>query len=285
MVKKSGKYFEKKTAEVLKNLRPNEKVHPNVKLLGKLSKKKRQIDVLVEPADFDIIIFECKDHKRPIDLDKFGVFTGILEDINVKKAAMVSNSPYTDGVKNLAAAKNIDLLHLIDSGDPNIQTHLTAPVLLTDSKLKNFQMSFETTAAFTEPMSTDPVIRGPHFTGQGRDYIKYLWNDTEFLSEETGTFEFTLKDVGVIGVNGNPIHMDKITFIYDVVKEHYIGDLKIIDTQGIYNVKEGSFQTKSLKTEPLNAYDVEKVWKMIPEEEAQKIKISMGFVVKSILST
>lgn len=283
MIKKSGEYFEKKTAGVLQKLRPNEKVQHNVKLLGKLSKKDRQIDVLVEPSDFDLLIFECKDHARPIDLDTFSVFTGILEDIGAKKAAMVSNSSYTDGVKNLATAKNIDLLHLIDTGDPQIRTYLKAPVLLIDSKLKSFQMSFETTTAFTEGMSPDPVIQGQHFTGQGRDYIKHLWNNTELLSEESGNFEFVLENVTVLSVNGNPIHMDKIRFIYDVAKEHYLGDLEIINTQGIYNVKDSSFQTKSLETAPLNAYEVEKVWKLVPEEEANIAKVAMGFGCKSVL--
>ncbi len=283
MVKKSGKYFEKKTAGLLQKLRPNEKVQHNVKLLGKLSKKNRQIDVLVEPTDFDILIFECKDHKRPIDLDTFGIFTGMLEDVGAKKAAMVSNSPYTEGVRNLANAKNIDLLHLIDTGDPKIRTYLKAPVLLIDSKLKSFQMSFQTTAAFAEGMPTDPVIQGSHFVGQGRDYIKHLWNNTELLLEETGDFEFVMENISVLSVNGNPIHMDKVVFIYNVVKEHYIGDIEIINTQGIYNVKEGSFQTKSLETAPLNAYEVEQVWKFVPEEEAKIAKVAMGFGCKSVL--
>src|SRR3990167_8231141 len=102
---KSGKYYEKKTAELLQKLRPQERVQSNIKLLGKLSKKNRQIDVLVEPKDFDLLIFECKDRGRPVDLDVFGVFTSLLDDVKVDKAAMVSNSPYSEGVQNLANAK------------------------------------------------------------------------------------------------------------------------------------------------------------------------------------
>ena len=282
-MKKTGKYFEKKTVDLIKKLQPNNKVHHNIKLMGKLSKKKRQIDVFVEPNEFDFLIFECKDHNRPIDLDTFGIFHSLLEDVGGEKAAMVSNSPYSEGVQNLAEAKNIDLLHIIDSGDPKIRTFLKAPVLLIDSKLKNFQMGFQTTSAFTEGLPFDPIIQGQHFTGTGKDYIKHLWNNTDLLSEETGSFEFVLENVSVLSVRGNPIHMDKITLRYGVAKEHYLGELEIINTEGIYNVKERSFQTKSLETEPLNAYEVEKVWKMIPEEEAKNMKVSMGVGCKSIL--
>lgn len=282
-MKKSGKYFEEKTAQVVQSLRPQEKVQHNVKLLGKLSKKKRQIDVIVEPSEFDFLIFECKDHTRPIDLDTFGVFTSLLEDVGSPKAAMVSNSPYTEGVQNFAASKKIDLLHIIDTGDTKIKTQLRAPVLLIDSKLKSFQMRFETTAAFSESFPYDPIIQGTHFIGQGRFYIKHLWNNTELLSEETGTFEFVLENASILSIKGNPIPMDRITFTYEVVKEHYTGDLEIINTQGIYNVKENSYQTRSLETEPLNAYEVEKIWRIISEEEAKNVTVAMGVGCKSML--
>ena len=280
---KSGKYYEKKTAELLQKLRPQERVQSNIKLLGKLSKKNRQIDVLVEPKDFDLLIFECKDRGRPVDLDVFGVFTSLLDDVKVDKAAMVSNSPYSEGVQNLANAKNIDLLHIIDTGDPKIRTHLKATVMLIDSKLKSFQMKFQTTAAFSDAFSYNPMIQGPDFVGDGRTYLKHLWNDTDALSEETGSFEFMIENASILGISGKPIPMDKITFLYSVSKEHYLGDLEIINTQGIYNVREGSYQTKSLETAPLVAYEAEKAWKLIPEKEAQQIKVSMGVVCKSML--
>lgn len=280
---KNGKYYEKKTAELLQKFRPNEKVQHNVKILGKLSKKNRQIDVLVEPSDFDLLIFECKDHGRPIDLDVFGVFTSLLEDINIDRAAMVSNSPYTDGVQNLAGAKNIDLLHIIDTSDPKMRTQLRASVLLIDSKLKSFQMGFQTTTSFSEAFPYDPIIQGPDFVGHGRDYLKHLWNETDKLSEETGGFEYVIQNASILSVNGNTIPMDKITFVYNVDKEHYLGDLEIINTQGIFNVKEGSYQTRSLETAPLVAYEAEKIWKKIPEEEARNVRVSVGVGCKSIL--
>ncbi len=284
-MKKVGEYYETKTAQLLQKLRPNEKVKANVKLFGKLSKQDRQIDVLVEPSDYSQLIFECKDRKRPIDLDVFGGLVSLLEDIKVEKAAMVSNSLYSDGVKNLAKAKNIDLLHIVDTNDSKIRTQLKATVLLIDSKINNsFQMDFESTATFSEAYPQDPVIKGPDFVGQGYKYLKHLWNNTDILSEETGSFKYLIENTSIFSIHGNLIPIDKITFRYSVRKEHYIGKIEIINTQGIYNVKECSYQTQLLKTAPITPYEAEKTWKLISEEEAKHVKTSIVVSCKSMLS-
>lgn len=278
---KTGKYFEKKTAKVLQKFNPELQVQHDVKIQGKLSNKLRQIDVLIEPSEFESLIFECKDHSRPVDLDTFGVFTSILDDIRREgKAAVVSNSPYSEGVRNMANAKGIDLLHIIDTEDPKIMTQLRASALLHDTKLKYMQFRFQTTANFSG-IPVNPTIEGPHYEGNPRDYLTYLWNETSLLKEDTGNHTFELKDAFLIDTSGSKIPFN-ITFNYGVEEEHYLGSLAIQNTQGIYNVQKGIYQTSSMETEPLNAYEVEKVWKKINDEEARKAKVSMGVGCKSM---
>lgn len=278
---KKGNYFEKKTANVLQKFNPELQVQHDVKILGKLSNKLRQIDVLIEPSEFENLIFECKDHNRPVDLDTFGVFTSILDDIGRSgKAAVVSNSPYTDGVKNMAKAKDIDLLHIVDTNDPQIRTQLMAPVLLHDTKLKNMQFSFQTTANFSG-IYGNPTIVGPHFEGDARSYLTHLWNTTELLKEITGDHEFELNDAYLITTDGTKVPF-KIIFRYGVEIEHYLGELVLQNTQGIYNIQKGSYQTSSLETEPLVAHEVENIWKKVTDEEASQAQVSMGFGCKSL---
>lgn len=278
---KTGKYFEKKTAKVLQKFNPELQVQHDVKILGKLSNKLRQIDVLIEPSEFESLIFECKDHTRAVDLDTFGVFTSILEDIGKGgKAAVVSNSPYSEGVRNMATAKGIDLLHIIDTNDQKIKTQLRAPALLHDTKLKYMQFGFQTTANFSG-ITANPIIVGPHFEGDPRNYLTYLWNETDLLEETTGDHKFLLNDAFLIDTSGSKIPF-QITFNYGVEKEHYLGDLSIQNTQGIYNVQKGTYQTSSMETEPLIAHEVEKVWKRITDQEAKQVSVSMGFGYKSL---
>ena len=278
---KTGKYFEKKTAKVLQKFNPELQVQHDVKILGKLSNKPRQIDVLIEPSEFETLIFECKDHARTVDLDTFGVFISILDDIRASgKAAVVSNSPYSEGVRNMATAKGIDLLHIIDTDDPKIRTQLRAPALLNDTKLKYMQFSFQTAANFSR-ITPSAIIVGPHFEGDPRGYLTYLWNETNLLEETTGDHSFELKNSFLIDTSGSKIPFD-ITFNYGVEEEHYLGDLAIQNTQGIYNVQKASYQTNSMETEPLIAHEVEKIWTKITDEEAKKVNVSMGIGCKSV---
>jgi len=278
---KKGTYFEKKTAGVLQKFNPELQVKHDVKILGKLSNKLRQIDVLIEPKEFEHLIFECKDHTRPVDLDTFGVFTSILEDIGGRgKAAVVSNSPYTVGVKNMAKAKDIDLLHIIDTDDPQIKTQLMASALLHDTKLKHMQFSFQTTAN-SSGIYANPRIVGPHFEGDARSYLTHLWNTTDLLKEITGDHEFELKDAYLMSIDGSKVPFN-IIFKYGVEIEHYFGELALQNTQGIYNIQNGSYQTRSLETEPLVAHEVENIWKKISDQEAEQAVVSMGFGCKSL---
>lgn len=280
-MQKSGKYFEKKTAQLLQKFNPGQEVQHDVKILGKLSNTLRQIDVLIEPNMFEYLIFECKDHSRSVNLDKFGVFISALEDIDINgKAAVVSNSPYSEGVKNMARAKKIDLLHIVDTKDPKIRTQLRAPALLNDTKLKYMQFGFQTTANFAG-ISANPVIVGPHYEGDPRSYLTYLWNETNLLNETTGDHTFELNDAFLIDTMGSKIPFC-ITFNYGVEEEHYLGDLAIQNTQGIYNVQKSTYQTNSMETEPLIAHEVEEVWRRITDQEAKKAVVSMGFGCKSI---
>lgn len=280
-MKNSGKYYEKKTAKMLQKFNPQLQVQDDVKILGKLSNTLRQIDVLIEPSKFENLIFECKDRTRPVDLDTFGVFVSILDDIGVNgKAAVVSNSPYSEGVRNMATSKGIDLLHIIDTNDSRIRTQLRAPALLNDVKLKYIQFSFQTTANFSG-ITANPVIVGPHCEGSPKDYLTYLWNETSLLKESTGDHQFELENSFLVDTSGSKVPF-KITFNYGVEEEHYLGDLAIQNTQGIYNVQKKTYQTNSLETEPLVAYEVEKVWKKITDQEAKNTSVSMGFGCKSV---
>lgn len=70
--------LEKLVAAIQKQLAPSSDVQHNVKLDGRRSGVKRQIDVLVSQkvGQYEIrIIIDCKDHKNPVDVkgvEEFG---------------------------------------------------------------------------------------------------------------------------------------------------------------------------------------------------------------------
>jgi hypothetical protein len=80
-------------AKIQQQLAPRAEVLHNVKLDGRLSKTKRQIDVLVRESigQYDIqIIIDCKDYKKPVDVKGVEEFHGLFRDVGAHKGVLVS---------------------------------------------------------------------------------------------------------------------------------------------------------------------------------------------------
>lgn len=68
---KASVELEKLVQRIQQQLAPNAKVFHDVKMPGRYSKTKRQIDVLVSEKDGQYhinIIIDCKDYKVPVDV-------------------------------------------------------------------------------------------------------------------------------------------------------------------------------------------------------------------------
>ena len=76
-------------------------VHPNVRLIGQLSGKSRQIDVLVEHrlergSDSRIIV-DAKNRSRRVDIKEVESFEGMMRDCSANRGVLICASGYTDG--------------------------------------------------------------------------------------------------------------------------------------------------------------------------------------------
>ena len=77
----------------------NHTVIPNAKIYGSISKRKRQLDVLVDYR-FNTnlntrIIFDAKFRKRPIDIKEIESFEGLMKDVDAKRGVIVCSNGYT----------------------------------------------------------------------------------------------------------------------------------------------------------------------------------------------
>lgn len=289
---KKWKQFERKTYGVVKKLNPGSKVSPNVRIEGKFSKVKREVDVVqVKPESYDLIAFECKDHKRQIDVTTVEGFNTKLDDIGAHKGAIVANSRYSMAARNMAASLGIDLLHLVDTKDPNIKAKIYAKSLLTDTSLARFNVEFS--GHFFLGMTIPALPQKLQFVqadGTKRTALEicaHLWNETEKLSREPGNHAYALPNSAsykAVSLDGGLADLTSdIHFKYLVERKHFFGELGIVDAQGLYNVKAGSFQSRHFILEPLIPHEVEQVWKEVSDEEAVSISAAMTFVVHSML--
>jgi hypothetical protein len=80
------------------------RVQHDVRLEGRQSGVKRQIDVLVQEkiGQYEIkIIVDCEDHKTPVDVKGVEEFDGLLKDVGAQRGVLVCPSGFTDTVKRL----------------------------------------------------------------------------------------------------------------------------------------------------------------------------------------
>lgn len=293
--KKKWKKFEDSSYKIVQSLNPQAQIYQNIHIEGKLSKVKRQVDVqLVKPEQYEFIAFECKDHGRPIDVPLVEAFNTKLRDIGAKKGAIVSNSPYTEAAQNMASALGIDILNLVDTKNKNIRGKLYASLLLSDTSIKSFRLRIGSSSPrISLPLDIKHVIfineLGQRVTAY--QIFALLWNDhNSSLSKTPGIYEYrppNPESKRLVGLNGEIIIPSEIVFVYEVVERHYAGKIEMIETQGLYNVREQSFQTKSMQTAPIIAYQIETTWPEISAEEAKRKmeerKFSMAVGCNSIL--
>jgi hypothetical protein len=278
MPKKKWKKFEDKSHEVVSGLHPSSQVYKNVHIEGKLSKVLRQVDVqLIDPKHYDYIAFECKDYSRPLDVPIIEAFHTKLMDIGASKGAIVSNSAFSQAAQNMADKLGIDLLNLVDTSDGDIRTKVYATLLLSDTSLKSFQLRISSTAQeFLLPLEAHQITFSDDKGDKGTAYEIFasLWNDQDSgLSHTPGIYSYQPphpEKKRIIDLRGREVKPDKIEFIYEVVEKHYAGKIRLTETQGLFNVKENSFQTRSMQTEPIVAYEIEQKWPEISAQEAQE---------------
>ena len=118
MGKGGAREFEQLVAIIQQKLAPDAEVYHGVKLEGRATGRKRQVDVLVtqQVGQYEIrIAIECKDYARPVDVKGVEVFYGLLDDVGEQKGVLVCPSGFTGTAKVRAEGLQIDLYSPVDA--------------------------------------------------------------------------------------------------------------------------------------------------------------------------
>jgi hypothetical protein len=70
--------------------------------------------------------------------------------------------------------------------------------------------------------------------------------------------------------------MDEIALNYIVEDIYYLGSVDLINTTGIYNVKNQTFQTKSITTKPITPEEIQTIWENVSEVKFKQEKSVFG---------
>jgi hypothetical protein len=94
------------------------RITPDVKLDGRMSGVKRQVDILVEGSIFGFapgkMAIDCKCLKEKVDVKDVEAFLGMLEDLGVTAGMLATTVGFTDAAKRRAANVVQEVIPLVD---------------------------------------------------------------------------------------------------------------------------------------------------------------------------
>jgi len=260
------------------------------KLKGHDSKTLRQIDVVIRGVINQypiLIIVECRDEARPIDVGEMDAFASVVRDVRANKGVMISTSGFTSSAIEMARTHGITTRTYLDTENIDWKTEVTIPVLLSYTKIENIGTQFSGVPfqpmavptnvhpALIEAFSVDGTPLGPIITMLGR-----RWNHDTTL-HKPGDHSFVLaEDVLLESASGR--HHAKINIMLQVREHHYLGPLSI-KMVGFRDGQDGSLSAQELKTDFI---DPDRIisgelpgWKEISLEDGTGIECYLRFGV------
>jgi hypothetical protein len=270
------KKFERLAAAVQKALAPSATVIHDDKIYGYISKSIRQIDISIRQkiGNYDIlIVVDCKDYNKPVDVNDVEDFCGLVEDVKAQKGAMISSRGFTQAAKNVATNKAIDLYKLIDAEQSDWLGYVSIPFLCEDIRVKSY--SFTLRSSYPESTTIPNIdIRFLEIYDQNKNYMGLLfnlmaekWNKGELphsVSEHRDV-EFLPKPI-LINFKDNWYRLD-ITVNLKVESKLYFGQVPVIEMKGLRDEITGIIHTKGFTTSDIAPEIVEKDWKLIVDEK------------------
>ncbi len=88
-----------------RNLYPEAKIDKDVKIVGHISKTKRQIDILVDISEVGVnlkLAIECKYFNKKIDVKTIDSFVGFLDDIKANKGIIITSKGFSSAASERA---------------------------------------------------------------------------------------------------------------------------------------------------------------------------------------
>jgi len=277
--------FEKAVASIQKNITPGARITHDEKIKGK-SGTDRQIDIVIRYSigQYEILVIaDCKDWKNPVDIGDVGQFIDMVEDVGANKGALICNAGFTEGAKNRAKEKGIDLLRVIDTENPDIKLTIGFPTLCDFRRIETFNFSFRHSAPgpFALP-ACDPryieIYNQAHgFNDILINLLTKAWNSGK-LPLEIGEYKDLrfIEEDAYTKVDDTFYGPVEITAGIVVKRNLFFGSIPLDKGQGFANDVTGSFTTKSIEF-GLNVVEVEKTWRKISDPNELAIRPTFIF--------
>ena len=266
--------------KIQKQLAPKAEVLHNVRLDGRLSETKRQIDVLVKEniGQYEIkIVIECKDHKVPIDVKGVEEFDGLLRDVGAQKGVLVCPTGFTNAGKKRAEGLQIDLYSPIDTDVHKWQARVTIPAIC-DYRSAAMSFGVGITGPYPFRIVPDFFSRAMTFDDKGRELGTVLdtalarWNDENFRLSRGNIKNWLFFETRPVLMDNGYDPSARIRVPVDlsvsllVKNQLYYGQLPVPHISGFLDQLSGKVITNAFTVGMLDPDTVEKEWLKIDAE-------------------
>jgi len=268
--------YEELVASIQKTLTQKAIVTHSDTITGK-SGETRKIDVSIRYnlGQFKmLVVIDCKDWSKPVDIGEVGAFADLLEDVSANKGAIVCNAGFTKGAKRRATEKGIDLLMAVDAENMDWPVYISMPTLCDFRHIKNcgFGVSSSAPGPFEMPAIHPAYI--PLYTKDGKlidivmNLLRKAWNERR-LNSEPGDYEGVkfIEEVVYIKVDKTIYGPVDITANISVGQKLFFGQVPIKKAQGFKNALTGALITKSIETDRIDVHGVEKEWTKLQNKD------------------
>jgi hypothetical protein len=296
MAEPKWKRFEKVIHQLHAQLAPEGAIvtHDD-KIVGQDSKTERQLDITIRITVTHyrlLIVIECKDEARPVDVGEIGAFASVLRDVKANKGVMISSAGYTEPAIEMARSYGIDTRTYLDTESVDWKSEVAIPMLLTQVNLESWQVNFSSVPGFQMAIPTDiqfPFIEtfapdgtplGPIITLLGKK-----WHGEDESLFEPGQHVVPLSDHVILKVGDREGHA-KIDAHIIVSRSYYLGPLPV-QMVGFRNEQDGSLTTNKLTTGAIEPSAIEKGlvpgWVKLTSTEEIAISVMLRLVCHSAL--
>ncbi len=271
-----GRNLEILVAKIQSLLAPDAEVLHDIKLDGRDSGTKRQIDVVVRQkiGQYEIlIVIDCKDHARPVDVKGVETFAGLLKDVGAQKGVLVCPKGFSEAAKTLATKLQMDLFSPIDT-DPHKWTVKANIPAICDYRSAALSFSITCSAPVPFQMPHDFYAQLTAFDCDKKELgipLKVAfqkWNEGHFPIEIGDHENLNIFDEPKVMVNNGygmlvPVNL---TVSIHVSQELYFGMLPVPKISGFKDEVSGNVITNAFTIGMLDPEAVIRDWQKIKSE-------------------
>jgi hypothetical protein len=125
--------FEKLVAVIAAELEPTAVVTWDDHIIGKLSGRKRQIDVSIRRQEPDFLgIIDAKDYRRPATIDRIDALSSVMREVEAHYGALVCSGGFSGSIHQYARNCGISLFNVHDAQSTDWSLELKIPIVWTE---------------------------------------------------------------------------------------------------------------------------------------------------------